>query len=284
MSIDIRRSHSRTSDLRPGRAVSFNRDVHVKRYGNKRLAKIEEKPESEMRSRGRADGTEDRPRREDPSEHGAPPAQKDSITKKIKQFFTINKKPNDDVRTRYKEYKGEEYDRGRRRDSAPDSKNSWFRSLERSKRTDRDDPERKNLRYFGESDAESRRYLTTERRRGRHQSGVDVSTTDDATDAEPSRYDSLIYLHAPRVRDIPSPRQKTLEKKRHLTRSVSLVGPWTPSHRPVSRSGATLVDSGTQTISRTTKDRVPKPDRHKLRELVFTGPPLDSSSNFRGRV
>ncbi|KAK9511320.1 hypothetical protein O3M35_005894 [Rhynocoris fuscipes] len=61
MSVDLRRSRSLSQDLRP--RVSFNRDVHVKRYGGKKpLGRIDEEESdliNNMRGRrGKADGTD----------------------------------------------------------------------------------------------------------------------------------------------------------------------------------------------------------------------------------
>uniref|UniRef100_T1I0E7 Uncharacterized protein n=1 Tax=Rhodnius prolixus TaxID=13249 RepID=T1I0E7_RHOPR len=65
MSVDLRRSRSLSQDLRP--RVSFNRDVHVKRYGGKKpLGRIDEE-DSEINGmrgrRGKADGTDYNSRR-----------------------------------------------------------------------------------------------------------------------------------------------------------------------------------------------------------------------------
>ncbi|BET02631.1 Hypothetical protein NTJ_15449 [Nesidiocoris tenuis] len=68
---DNSRRSDRTGDRRPHRSVSFNRDVHIKRFANRladrQLSRIDESPnEDEMRmrgrdlsSRGRGDGNED---------------------------------------------------------------------------------------------------------------------------------------------------------------------------------------------------------------------------------
>uniref|UniRef100_A0A0A9VPR0 Putative membrane protein ycf1 n=1 Tax=Lygus hesperus TaxID=30085 RepID=A0A0A9VPR0_LYGHE len=350
---------SERSDRRPSRSVSFNRDVHVKRYARKldrQLSRIDESPvetsddmrEPATKTRGRADGIEEvgRGREENaPLSNTKKTGGKEGLTQRIKAFFsgrskgkkTMTTDDEDDLDKRYKEYRADNDYKSKRRDSAPDAKQSWFRSLERTKKPEpkvdvtdggRFSRSERNLRYFGESDAERFNSLA----RNRRSRYLDDTSQDDTTDVDvPNRYGSLVYLHAAAVRDIP-PRNggsrlsvnrdeadaSTLRRKtkKSLTRSVSLAGPWTPTHKPKSTS-TTIInpnsggvkESGVQTLTRTRRPRATTVDvsvsddggrrtfrsetpivsvnrPRKLPELVFTGPSIDQTlrREWRGRV
>ncbi|KAF6213267.1 hypothetical protein GE061_010985 [Apolygus lucorum] len=354
---------SERSDRRPSRSVSFNRDVHVKRYARKldrQLSRIDESPvetsddmrELTTRTRGRADGIEEvgRGREENSNLSNSKKAGgKEGLTQRIKAFFSGRSKgkktatttttttdDEDDLDKRYKEYRADSDYKTKRRDSAPDAKQSWFRSLERTKKPEskvdatdggRFSRSERNLRYFGESDTERFNSLA----RNRRSRYMDDTSQDDTTDVDvPNRYGSLVYLHAAAVRDIP-PRNggsrlsvnrdeadaSTLRRKtkKSLTRSVSLVGPWTPTHKPKSTSTVNInpssggvKESGVQTLTRTRRPRatvdvsvsddggrrtfrsetpiVSVNRSRKLPELVFTGPSIDQTlrREWRGRV
>ncbi|XP_014278967.1 muscle M-line assembly protein unc-89 [Halyomorpha halys] len=220
---------------------------------------------------------------------------KKTLGERMKGIFGKKKTEEDELKSRYTEFKGrnsssdatdneaENYS-GKRRGSAPETRTSWFRSLERLKKNDLPPTTRdihRKERYFGESDRESAS-------RRRHNESSAESATE--VDGMGPRTPSLVYLHTAAVGDIPHRRSETPTKR--LSRSVSVLAPWAPRMRPprATRSRATQTDfSQAQEEKRpSSKTRVIEVEREpssvpvrqtsrSLPKLVFTGPSIDDT-------
>lgn len=344
MSVDLRRSRSLSQDLRP--RVSFNRDVHVKRYGGKKpLGRIDEEDTeiNNMRGRrGKADGTDFNFRRGsvDVDNNTTTSSTTMNSSRKHKENQTFGqrlkslfggggngggtkKKQNvststntettstnmDPLRSRYKEYRGEEYETKRRENSTPENKTTWFRSLDRQPKhknhekswTDTTDSRyggsTRTLRYFGESDTEAMRKPPTKFTGGtlrrNHRFLLDSTSQDDTTDVDTNgRSDSVLYLHTATVGRIPSGtserssrfrsenRSEEHEHRRKRTgrtvvRSVSVASPW----RPSDPNNRVIHYSSTDRLSNKSHTNSGHREHHRSTEkyghLVFTGPSFD---------
>lgn len=242
------------------------------------------------------------------------PVKKKTLSERVRGMFRKKKpEPQEEPKGRNSSSDAtdneiEEYP-GKRRGSAPETRTSWFRSLDRLKKPEGTRKER----YFGESDRDS-----TSMRRSR----LGESSNESATEQEGmgSRAPSLVYLHTAAVGDIPHKRTET--PTRRLSRSVSVLAPWAPKSRPprppsrAVRSRATQTEGGheAKTLrprqeprtlhkpeprqeSRTLHKPEPRPESrtlHKpeprplnklearsLPKLVFTGPSIDETISSR---
>lgn len=200
---------------------------------------------------------------------------KKSLSERVRGMFSPKRntpvkkeETENDVKTRYTEYKArnssseatdnetENRYNIKRRGSAPETRASWFRSIDRLKKPDR---------YFGDSDRRA------------------VDSSADSELEGMTRAPSLVYLHTAAVGDIP---HRAVSPSRRLSRSVSVLAPWAPRLRPprppLTRTKATQTEPNQQ---QQTSRLLPK--------LVFTGPSIEAtvgrstlnrnSSQMRGR-
>jgi len=237
------------------------------------------------------------------------------LGQRIRAFFKRKSKDDESKeKTNDQLDSSHESSKGRRGSTySGDERGSWFRSVDRLDR--RGVNGGGGLRYFGESEEEGGRGGRARVKRG----GSTVSglrpprpPPDSSTETDTSAHNShrsLVYLHEATVGDIPGWRGRQFSsrtdlsskglmgpEKRVLSRSVSVLAPWTPrtrSARPeidYSATSNTLQrpprpprsNRSTQTLTRGGRvavrgEQQPVGGKSPLRDLVFTGPSIEET-------